>query len=83
MYLSTPSNTVVALEPETGKEIWRFTSKRAVSGRGVAFWSGDKTTSARILFGDAGGFLNALDAKTGKPGQASAQTEQLTQRRHR
>jgi quinoprotein glucose dehydrogenase len=67
MYLSTPSNTVVALEPETGKEIWRFVSKRAVSGRGVAYWSGDKTTGTRILFGDAGGFLNALDAKTGKP----------------
>ncbi len=67
MYLTTPSNTVVALDPETGKEIWKYTSKRAISGRGLALWRGDKTTGPRLLFGNAGGFLVALDARTGKP----------------
>src|SRR5262249_34953802 len=67
MYLSTPSNTVVALEPETGKEVWKYKSKRSISGRGIAYWRGDKTTPPRILFGDAGGFLIALDARTGNP----------------
>src|SRR5262249_20253507 len=67
MYLLTPSSTVVALEPETGKEIWRYKSKRTLAGRGLSYWAGDAATGPRILFGDAGGFLIALDPKTGKP----------------
>lgn len=67
MYLSTPSSTVVALAPETGKEIWKYKSKRFVTERGLAYWRGDKTTGPRILFGAAEGYLAALDARTGKP----------------
>ncbi len=46
MYLSTPSNRVIAVDPETGKEIWQFdpqsgTSRRRFqSHRGVAYWEG-------------------------------------------
>jgi quinoprotein glucose dehydrogenase len=43
MYI-TAGNRVVALEPETGKEVWRYEAKKgaAVSKRGVAYWPGDK-----------------------------------------
>ncbi|HKE28204.1 MAG TPA: PQQ-binding-like beta-propeller repeat protein [Bryobacteraceae bacterium] len=69
MYLSTPRNRMVALEPETGKQIWSFDPKiaRPREHRGVAYWPGDAHRSARIVFGTGDGRLIALDAKTGKP----------------
>jgi quinoprotein glucose dehydrogenase len=42
MYL-TAGNRVLALEPETGKEVWRYEVKgRLASKRGVAYWAGDR-----------------------------------------
>jgi quinoprotein glucose dehydrogenase len=59
------ANRVVALNAETGTEIWQFpVAGGAPSRRGVAYWSGDSGTPARILF-MAGRRLIALDAKTG------------------
>jgi glucose dehydrogenase len=64
MYLPTV-NRVVALEPETGKEIWQFpVVGGAPSRRGVAYWPGDGSQGPRIIF-TAGRRLIALDAKTG------------------
>jgi glucose dehydrogenase len=64
MYLPA-ANRVVALEAETGKEIWQFPlTGGAPSRRGVAYWAGEGSTPARILF-MAGRRLIALDAKTG------------------
>src|SRR2546425_4156865 len=71
MYLPA-ANRVVALDPETGKEIWRHpVTGGAPSRRGVAYWPGPSTSlragdagaSPRILF-TAGRRLIALDAKT-------------------
>jgi quinoprotein glucose dehydrogenase len=65
MYLPAESD-VVALEPETGKQIWRYESKnRALSKRGVAYWPGDKNTPPRIVV-TASSKLMALNAKTGQ-----------------
>ncbi len=34
---------MLALEPESGKEVWRYEMKgRLASQRGVAYWAGDK-----------------------------------------
>ena len=50
MYL-TAGNRVVALEPETGKEIWRYQLPNGqASQRGVAYWPGDRDHPPRILF---------------------------------
>ena len=50
MYLPA-GNRVVALDPDTGAEIWRYDLKTgAASQRGVAYWPGDKDNPARILF---------------------------------
>lgn len=77
LYLSTPSNRVIAVDAETGKELWQFdpqagTSRRRFqSHRGVAYWEGPSSRGAglekRILFGTFDARLIALDATTGKP----------------
>lgn len=68
MYLPTPYQTVIALNPETGKEIWTYKlSHGRPSGRGVSYWPGDAKTPASILFGTSDGRLLSLNAKTGKP----------------
>lgn len=65
MYLPA-SNRVVALEPESGKEIWSYPVEGgAPSRRGVAYWPGDRNNPPRIFF-TVGRRLIALNAKTGK-----------------
>src|SRR5579862_9479305 len=65
MYLSAQTR-VVALEPEAGKEIWRYeVASGQASPRGVAYWPGDQQNPPRILF-TAGRYLTALNAVTGK-----------------
>jgi quinoprotein glucose dehydrogenase len=64
MFLPT-ANRVVALMPDTGKEIWSYVVTGGVpSRRGVAYWPGEGSASARIIF-TAGRRLIALNAKTG------------------
>jgi len=72
MYLSTNKQNVVALEPETGKEIWRYTLAPPLNPpngahRGVAYWAGDEKDPARIIHATSDGRVIALDAKTGVP----------------
>jgi len=68
MYLPTPYNHVVALVPETGKELWSYEIEGAnASTRGVEYWPGDGQSPASIFFGTTNGRLIALNAKTGKP----------------
>jgi glucose dehydrogenase len=74
LYLSTPANSVIALDSETGREIWKYDPQANVRGkiryqahRGVAYWPGDQHTPPRILFGTLDGRLIALNAKSGKP----------------
>jgi quinoprotein glucose dehydrogenase len=69
LYLSTPLNRVVALEPETGKEKWSYdpdvsvtTDYSEVTSRGVSYWPAGK----RIFVGTIDARLIALDAATGK-----------------
>jgi glucose dehydrogenase len=62
MYLPA-ANRVVALEPETGHEVWQY-PVTAPSRRGVAYWTGDETHPPRIVFA-AGRRLIALNARTG------------------
>jgi glucose dehydrogenase len=73
LYFSTPSNRVIALNAETGEEIWKF-DPQANSGkprqyyqhRGVSYWRSKDGRDTRILYGTFDGTLIALDAKTGK-----------------
>lgn len=67
MYLPA-GNRILALDTDTGKEIWSYQAEGAgaVSSRGVSYWPGDERTPARILF-MASPLIIALDAKTGTP----------------
>ena len=76
LYISTPFGKVIALDPETGSEIWKFDSQagsgkkpRPRAHRGVAYWEGQtggRAPDKRILFGTRDGRLLGLDAQTGK-----------------
>ncbi len=66
MYLSTPYNRAVALEPETGRKIWEYEGAHPRGMRGISYWPGDAQTAPRIIFGTNDGWLIFLDAKTGK-----------------
>src|SRR5215475_6200786 len=64
MYFPAGSR-VLALDPETGKEIWRYQYKGQVNKRGVAYWPGDWNSAPRI-FVTAGTKMIALNAQNGQ-----------------
>ena len=75
LYLSTPFHRVVALDAQSGRELWKFnpgTEQWGSTGfshptfvhRGVAIWSGP---GERRVFLNSRGRLFALDASTGRP----------------
>jgi quinoprotein glucose dehydrogenase len=71
---------VTALDPETGKEIWRHElTEGAPSKRGVAYWPGDNNNPPRIIF-TSGSKMIALNATSGKidPGFGNEGTVELT-----
>src|SRR6267378_270620 len=50
MYIAT-NTRVVALEPESGKEIWTYEMKNGEpTRRGIAFWPGDGNIPPRVFF---------------------------------
>ena len=74
LYVTTPYNSIAALDAETGKELWRFDGEaykigQVLSGsgwklRGTAFWrDGDKLR----IFLNSRHRLFSLDARTGRP----------------
>ena len=66
MYLPA-GNRVLALDPDTGKEIWVYQRKTGlVSARGVAYWPGDGKNPPRLFF-TGGHQMVALNARTGQP----------------
>ena len=66
LYTSTAQRTIVALDPATGKEIWKHElDKGGAPNRGVSYWPGDGRLTPRILAGTTDGRLVALDAATG------------------
>ena len=64
MYLPV-GNAVVALEADTGKEIWRHAEPSGAARRAVSYWPGDAGHPPRIFYSN-GGHLVALDARTGQ-----------------
>jgi len=64
MYLPS-GNRILALDPETGKEVWSSPLDVNTGSRGVAYWPGDRDNPPRIIF-TASHFLVGLNANTGK-----------------
>ncbi|MGA9770281.1 MAG: pyrroloquinoline quinone-dependent dehydrogenase [Blastocatellia bacterium] len=72
LYLSTPFNRVIALDPETGKEKWTYDPKvdltkgySEVTSRGVSTWV-DRNRRRRIYVATIDARLIALDGATGE-----------------
>ena len=66
MYVTSPKLKLIALNPGTGKEIWKFdpfngTQSSGVN-RGVTYW---ESGSDKLIYFSAGHFLYALNARDG------------------
>src|ERR1043166_9656539 len=66
MYFSTMGGKIVALNADTGAELWKFDGKTvSQSGRfaqrGISFWRGDAQSPAAVLAATADGFLIQID----------------------
>ncbi len=68
MYLTTGYGRAVALDPETGKEVWVRDVGYTPATKGISYWPGDAGHAPRIILGTDGreAWLIALDAKTGE-----------------
>jgi quinoprotein glucose dehydrogenase len=78
LIISTPFNRVIALDPETGRELWTFDPKldrgrrfaNLMISRGVAHWRRGPISGPcpkRVFLGTLDARLIALDAETGRP----------------
>lgn len=84
LYLSTPFNRVIALDPLKGTERWSFDPKvdltsgySEVSSRGVSSWADGRSGKRRIYVATIDARLIALDATTGEPCKDFAQNGQI------
>ena len=66
MYVAARDNAIVALDAETGRELWAQPNESGVSARGMNYWQSKNGADHRLLY-LSGGFLTAIDAGTGKP----------------
>ncbi len=78
LILTTPYNRVIALDPETGRELWTFDPKidkgrrfgNLMINRGVAYWRDPHATgqcASRVFLGTLDARLIALDVASGEP----------------
>lgn len=68
IYLLAKNNSIVALNAETGKEIWTSPAEpdtKVITSRGFNYWESKDRSDRRLLFA-SNHFLRALDARTGK-----------------
>jgi quinoprotein glucose dehydrogenase len=90
MYLTTPFNRVIAVDPESGKEKWSFDPKidlrapysEGLINRGVALWSDrekpeSETCGRRVFIATIDARLIALDAATGRPCESFGEGGQI------
>ncbi|MDY7095860.1 MAG: pyrroloquinoline quinone-dependent dehydrogenase [Acidobacteriota bacterium] len=77
LFFTTPRNRVIALDPETGEELWTFDPVLEPGrffymwiNRGVAYWRSQEEEgkcAARVFLATLDARLFALDAATGEP----------------
>ena len=66
MYIILHGATLVALEPGTGKELWRKPLQGRAGSRGMNYWESEDGKDRRLLFMN-NGMLTAVSAETGDP----------------
>ena len=65
MYVLAKDNSLVAIDLDTGKEIWIHAHLTGISRRGIAYWENDDASDRRLLYTKSN-TLQAIDAQTGK-----------------
>jgi quinoprotein glucose dehydrogenase len=65
MFVSGRGQSLIALDPTTGKELWIHENIQGLSARGINYWQSADGKDKRLLF-TTGVFLQEIDAKTGK-----------------
>jgi glucose dehydrogenase len=65
MYVLAKNLSIVALDAATGKEIWTHANEGAVGDRGINYWESADRSDRRLVYMN-GGFLTAIDARTGQ-----------------
>jgi quinoprotein glucose dehydrogenase len=69
MYVLAKNNSIVALDAATGKQVWVHETDpntKLITHRGINYWESADRSDRRLLFA-SNNFLQAIDAKTGKP----------------
>ena len=69
MYVEAKNNSLVALDAVTGRELWVHAFQGPVTTRGMNYWE-SRDRSDRRIFTTNGGFLTAIDARTGQTVQS-------------
>jgi quinoprotein glucose dehydrogenase len=67
MYVLAKNNSIVALNAETGKELWTYVTEPApavITNRGINYWESKDRRDRRLLFA-SDHYLRAIDARTG------------------
>lgn len=80
LYIGTPFDRLIALDPGTGKEKWHYDTKSSrkaltqpvLKNRGVSYWQAKNPVAGQacqkiVYMGTVDGKLFALDADSGKP----------------
>lgn len=77
LYLSTPTNRIIALDAASGKELWVYDPKvnlkrgyGEVTSRGVSTWVDEKTSERFLYHGTLDGRLICINAADGAPNSA-------------
>lgn len=65
MYVLAKNSSLVAVNIETGSEIWIHAHLRGISRRGISYWESEDRSDRRLLF-MMNNSLQAIDATTGK-----------------
>jgi quinoprotein glucose dehydrogenase len=66
MYLQDMQGNAIALDAETGRELWRFSSGQPARMRALSYWPGDAAHGPRLVMG-ASDRIYALDIATHQP----------------
>ncbi len=65
MYVLARSNSLVALDATTGKEIWIHAHLPGISTRGINYWESKDHQDQRLIF-QINHYIEEIDARTGK-----------------
>lgn len=65
MYVMGSNNSILALNAETGEELWSIPHSARTTNRGITYWESEDRSDRRLLY-TSEDMLRAINAKTGE-----------------